>query len=208
MSTKVKICGITSVDDAELAVRCGADMIGLNFYPHSSRYVSREVAIEIRSVIPENVLCVGVFVNAERSGIEMLVESVSLDMVQFHGDETTEELDGWNIPTIKAVRVDASKVVAAQIAEIESNYLLFDTFSAGGYGGTGVPFEWRKVAGLSEWVRARTILAGGLDPANVEQAVRAVEPWAVDVASGTEIRPGKKDFQKVEAFITNAKSAR
>ena len=208
MSAKVKICGITSAEDAELAVRCGADMIGLNFYPRSSRYVALEVAREIRSVVPESVWCVGVFVNAERAAIEMFVEAVSLDMIQFHGDETSEQLDGWNIPTIKAIRVGASRTVAAQIAEVESNFLLFDTFSARSYGGMGVPFEWREVAGLSERVRARTILAGGLDPANVRQAVRAVGPWAVDVASGTEMLPGKKDFRKIKAFITNAKSTR
>ena len=206
MSVRVKICGITSVEDALLAVQRGADLIGLNFYPPSPRYVTSEDAVEIRKVIPPNVQCVGVFVNSTRRQIADLVERLKLDLIQFHGDEEKEDLLGWRCQTIKAVRVE-QKGPLPDISQIPTTYLLLDTYRAGIYGGTGETFRWEKILSFVSQCEDRLILAGGLTPENVTTAVRSVRPWAVDVASGVEISPGRKDPEKLRAFITNAKTA-
>jgi phosphoribosylanthranilate isomerase len=206
VSTRVKICGVTTVADAALAVQCGADLIGLNFYPPSPRYVSPAIAREIRAVIPAGVWCVGVFVNAAREFIASLVEQLALQAVQFHGDEGGADLQGWACTTIKALRVRPDE----RLPEWErglTDYFLLDTHRPGRYGGTGEAFPWAGVAALPpHWV-SRLILAGGLTPQNVAAAVRTVRPWAVDVASGVESAPGRKDPEKLRAFITNAKTA-
>jgi phosphoribosylanthranilate isomerase len=202
----VKICGITNVEDALLAVQWGADLIGLNFYPPSPRYVTPEAAFEIRQAIPANVQCVGVFVNSTRSQIANLVERLKLDLIQFHGDEQGEDLLGWMCQTIKAVRIK-QKEALPDINQISTTYLLLDTYQAGRYGGTGETFEWKKILSCVSRREDRLILAGGLTPENVTSAVRSVHPWAVDVASGVEIAPGRKDPEKLRAFITNAKTA-
>ncbi|MBI3757538.1 MAG: phosphoribosylanthranilate isomerase [Deltaproteobacteria bacterium] len=206
MSVRVKICGITNVADAELAVRCGADLIGLNFYPPSPRFVSHAVAREICAVLPPQVLRVGVFVNVRRNEIVSLVNQLHLDLVQFHGDEEANDLLGWSCQTIKAVRValDAS---LPDLAQIPADYILLDTHRAGRYGGTGETFAWEQVVSCFPQREERLLLAGGLTPENVALAVRTVHPWAVDVASGVESAPGRKDLKKLRAFITNAKTA-
>lgn len=206
MSVRVKICGVTNSTDAEVAVHYGADLIGLNFYPPSPRCVSLELAREICAVIPPHVLRVGVFVNAERHTIAELVEHLSLDLVQFHGDETADALLGWSCKTIKAVRVPQEGAVLA-LDSLSTDYLLLDTYRAGRYGGTGETFAWEQVVAFVPRRAKRLILAGGLTPDNVALAVRMVRPWAVDVASGVESAPGRKDPEKLRAFITNAKTA-
>ncbi len=206
MSVRVKICGVTNKADAELAVQYGADLIGLNFYPPSPRFVSLALAREICTVIPRHVLRVGVFVNAERRAIAELVEQLPLDLVQFHGDETGEDLLGWPCKTIKAVRVPQESAVL-ELLQLSTDYLLLDTYRAGRYGGTGETFAWEQVVAFVPQREERLILAGGLTPDNVALAVRTVRPWAVDVASGVESAPGRKDREKLRAFITNAKTA-
>jgi phosphoribosylanthranilate isomerase len=202
----VKICGVTSAADAALAVRCGADLIGLNFYPPSPRYISLATAREIRAVIPEGVWCVGVFVNAAREFIASLVGQLALRAIQFHGDEEEADLQGWSCATIKAVRVRPDEPLP-QWKKFLTDYFLLDTRRPGRYGGTGETFSWEDVAALPAQCMSRLILAGGLTPQNVAAAVRTVRPWAVDVASGVEFAPGRKDPEKLRAFITNAKTA-
>ena len=206
MSVRVKICGVTSVADATLAVRLGADLIGLNFYPLSPRYLSIEAARQIRATIPPQVQCVGVFVNAEHTRIAMLIEQLRLDLVQFHGDEPEDALLGWPCKTIKAIRVSPEGELP-DVARIPADYILLDTYKAGRYGGTGEMFSWERVIPAIPEREHRLILAGGLTPENVALAVQTVCPWAVDVASGVESVPGRKDQEKVRAFITNAKTA-
>jgi len=206
VSARVKICGVTSVADAVLAVQCGADFIGLNFYPLSPRYVSLPTALEIRAVIPEGVWCVGVFVNAERAAIASLVRQLALHAIQFHGDEEENDLRGWDCATIKAVHVHSHQSLP-QWKQLPADYLLLDTYRLGRYGGTGEAFAWECAEALPPQYMSRLILAGGLTPQNVATAVRAVRPWAVDVASGVESAPGCKDPEKLRAFISNAKTA-
>jgi len=205
VSTRVKICGITSVADAVLAVQYGADLIGVNFYPPSPRYVSLSCAREIRAVIPEGVWCVGVFVNATRQFVASCVEQLALHAIQFHGDEQEADLQGWSCATIKAVRVRAD-APPPQWESVLTDYLLLDTHMPGRYGGTGEAFAWERAAALPPQCVSRLILAGGLTPQNVAAAVRTVRPWAVDVASGVESAPGRKDPEKLRAFLTNAKT--
>ena len=205
MSVRVKICGVTSVADALLAAESGADLIGLNFYPPSPRYVSLATAQEIRAVLPAHVWCVGVFVNAERAHIVTLQEQLRLHAVQFHGDESRAEVEGWPCLTIKALRVPPDGP-PPDWQHFPVDYLLLDTHKPGRYGGTGERFSWERLTTLPLECRDRLILAGGLTPENVSEAARAVRPWAVDVASGVEAIPGRKDPEKVRAFIANAKT--
>jgi len=225
MSVRVKICGLTSVADARYAVQAGADLIGLNFYPQSRRAVSETTAKDIRAVLPDHVLCVGVFVNAARTGIAALVESLELDAIQFHGDEDATALEGWSVQTIQAVRVQQDESLlelsghsrpaelgelgelAELVARSQADYVLLDTYRPGRYGGTGKTFAWEQAASLPIPFLERTILAGGLTPENVAEAVRTVKPWGIDVASGVESAPGRKDVEKLHAFIHNAKTA-
>lgn len=201
--TRVKICGVTRVADALHAAHAGADAIGLNFYPRSPRCVSRETAAAIAAALPEGVCRVGVFVDAGREEIAAVAATVGLDAIQFHGDEPRALCAGWDRPTIKAVRVDGPQALAAA-ADYPVDYLLADAHVVGLPGGTGrrVPVAW--LVGVPS---QRLILAGGLTPETVAEAVRAVRPAAVDVASGVESAPGIKDPEKVERFIANARTA-
>jgi phosphoribosylanthranilate isomerase len=200
---KVKICGITRPEDARAAAAAGADALGLNFFAGSPRCVSPERAAEIVAAIPAGICKVGVFVDAPRERVRDLAERLALDALQFHGEESSEYCRGWTAKLIKAVRVrDAAALAAA--APYAVDFLLADAWVAGRHGGTGrrVPAEW-----LSGIDPARLILAGGLDPDNVADAVRAARPAAVDVASGVESAPGVKDAEAMRRFIANAKNA-
>ena len=200
---RVKICGITTVDDAQLAVQCGADAIGLNFHPPSPRYVDLTEAEKIREIVPLGVCCVGVFVSLTRSVVQETVSRLRLDAIQFHGDEKEEELQGWGRKVIRAFRLRGTEV-SPQILACKADYLLIDAYQEGIYGGTGRVLAWDTIGGLP---RNRLILAGGLTAENVAQAVKVVRPFAVDVASGVEASPGKKDPHKLEAFIFHARAA-
>jgi phosphoribosylanthranilate isomerase len=201
--TRVKICGVTRLADALHAARAGADAIGLNFYPGSPRCVSVEAAADIAAALPPSVCAVGIFVDADRDHIAAVAARVGLGAIQFHGDEPPALCEGWSCTTIKAVRVDGPRALAAAAA-YGVTYLLADAHVAGQRGGTGrrIPLAW-LVGVPSE----RLILAGGLTPETVADAVRAVRPAAVDVASGVESAPGIKDPEKVERFIANVRSA-
>ena len=201
--SKVKICGITSVRDALLAAAAGADAIGLNFHAASPRCVSVAVAAEIARAVPRGVCRVGVFVDAPRDVVAAIARDVGLDALQFHGNEPPDFCRGWTEKTIKAVRVrDAGALAGA--ADYPVSFVLADAYVPGVAGGTGtrVPLAW-----LGGVAAERLILAGGLTPENVAEAVRQVHPAAVDVASGVESAPGVKDPEKVRRFIANARLA-
>jgi len=203
VSVKVKICGVTRVDDAMLACELGADLIGLNFHRPSPRCLSLESAREIRRAIAGRAASVGVFVNAERDFIERMRTELALDFIQFHGDEDESALAGWPVPTIRAYRMRAESP-AELIARSRADYVLLDSYDPALFGGTGRALPLALFKGID---LRRVIISGGLAPENVADAA-ALNPWAVDVASGVESAPGRKDPSKLRSFIVNAKSAR
>ncbi|MCK0152311.1 phosphoribosylanthranilate isomerase [Alcanivorax sp. S6407] len=206
---RVKICGITRVEDALAAARAGADAIGLVFYPPSPRAVSVRQAAEICRSLPPFVTTVGLFVNADRNEIAGVLDSVPLDLLQFHGDETPEQCMGHGRPWMKAVRMKAD-VDLHQCARDyhEAAGLLVDSYVPGVPGGTGETFNWDR---LPDDLSLPLVLAGGLHPGNVADAVTQVRPWAVDVSGGVELdtvqgrQGGIKDASKVRAFINSVK---
>ncbi len=206
----VKVCGITSAVDARLAVDAGADALGFVFFSMSPRRTTAERAAAIARELPPGVCRVGVFVNEPRDGMARVADAVGLDLLQLHGDEPPDALEGLPRPAIKAVRV--GKGFAAEEAlryAAKSAGILVDTRLAGQTllpGGTGVPFDWSLVKGLAERVPF-LMLAGGLGPSNVAEAIRAVRPHAVDVSSGVERLPGRKDPEKLRAFVRAAREA-
>jgi phosphoribosylanthranilate isomerase len=198
----VKICGVTSVSDGLMSAEAGADAIGLNFYPRSSRRVSLEVAHDLVKQLPKNVLTVGVFVDASYDEIAHVQAKVGFRCIQLHGDESPELLERFLPHAYKALRVKGAEVVK-EAARFGGEHVLLDAYVPGEPGGTGATFDWRIAAELA---RTRHVtLAGGLNPENVAQAVAAVKPFCVDVASGVESAPGKKDRAKVRAFVEQAK---
>jgi phosphoribosylanthranilate isomerase len=203
VTVKVKICGVTKVEDARAAIDFGADMIGVNFYAPSPRSVALERACEIRDAIDAAHSVVGVFVNASRDFITECLKEVRLDLLQFHGDEPDSLLEGWPVPVIRALRLKRGEKFEPA-AYASSIYMLLDTFHPGLYGGTGAKRPLSDLRGLD---LTRVFISGGLNPDNVGEAVE-LSPYAVDVASGVESAPGIKDHDKLRRFIRNAKSAR
>lgn len=198
-AVRSKICGITRIEDALAAAEAGADAIGLVFYAKSPRAVNVQQAREIIRALPPFVTTVGLFVNASRCELTEILEAVPLDLLQFHGDETPADCEGYNRPYIKALRVrPGDDLEAACKLYANASGVLLDTYVAGVPGGTGEIFDWALVpAKLSKPV----ILAGGLSPANVAQAIARVKPWAVDVSGGVEQAKGIKDHARIRAFI-------
>ena len=203
MPVKVKICGVCTVADAHAAVAAGADFVGLNFHPASPRAVSADRAREIADAVPGTAL-VGVFVDAPRARVEELAARVGLAALQFHGDEDPDYCRAWPWRTIKALRARPGDDLAALARRYTVDYLLLDSFVAGEHGGTGVALDCATASGLPA---ERLFVAGGLRPDTVAGVVRALRPFAVDVASGVEERPGRKDHAKLEEFIRRAKAA-
>ncbi len=206
----VKICGITSAEDARCAAEAGADALGFVFWQMSPRRVDPARAAAIARELPPFVLRVGVFVDAPRDEMARIADDVGLDMLQLHGEEPPEALAGLPRRAIKAVRVakgfaayDALRYVKHAAGLLVDTRLPGDTQAPGG---TGVPFDWSLVQGLASRVPF-LVLAGGLGPANVADAVRAVRPHAVDVSSGVETLPGRKDAAKIKAFLAAARAA-
>lgn len=200
---RVKICGITNVEDALQACACGADALGLVFYPKSPRCVSPEQARAIIQALPPLVTTVGLFVNEDSLRIRQIAETCGLEVIQLHGDEGPQGCDFAPLRSIKALRVkDAASLSGHE--QFQTSALLLDAWVAGAYGGTGESFNWELAAGIAR-VRP-VILAGGLTPDNVAAAVAAVQPYGVDVSSGVEAAPGRKDPAKVAAFIRHAKA--
>jgi phosphoribosylanthranilate isomerase len=206
----VKICGITSPEDAALAVDAGADAVGFVLWPASPRRVSPQLAAAIARELPDEVLRVGVFVDASRDEMARVADAAGLDLLQLHGDEPPEFLEGLPRPAIKAVRVGGGFAPEGALRyAAKSAGILIDTRLAGEAplpGGTGVPFDWSLVKGLAERVPF-LVLAGGLGPSNVAEAIGAVRPHAVDVSSGVESGPRRKDPGKVRAFVQAARAA-
>jgi phosphoribosylanthranilate isomerase len=199
---KIKVCGITNLEDAIRAVELGADFLGFNFYPPSPRYIAPEKAGTIASEVPSQVGKVALFVNEPKKNINRIIDGQSFSGVQFHGEESAEYCRGWALKVIKAFRVRDRESLAG-IDGFPADHYLVDSW-APGYGGSGAPFPWKWLEGLNA---DRLILAGGLDAGNVAEAIRLVRPYGVDVCTGVEARPGIKDHEKLKAFIAAAKSA-
>lgn len=199
MRVRVKICGITRVEDALNAVEHGADAIGLVFYEPSPRNVEISQAIEISNKIPAFVTVVGLFVNAEPDFVREVISQVRLDLLQFHGDETPQECASYGLPFIKAIRVKSDTNLVQCAKDFSAaKALLLDTFTDGVAGGTGHVFDWNLIpVALDKPV----ILAGGLNTQNVAQAISQVKPYAVDVSGGVEVSKGIKDAAKIAAFM-------
>jgi phosphoribosylanthranilate isomerase len=199
-----KICGITRIEDALSAVEAGADAIGLVFYAKSPRAVTVQQARAIIAAMPPFVTTVGLFVDAIRCELAEILDAVPLDLLQFHGDESPADCEGYHRPYIKALRVKPGDDIAAHVA-LYSNAsgVLLDTYVPGIPGGTGEAFDWSLVpVGLSKPV----ILAGGLTAENVAQAISRVRPYAVDVSGGVEVAKGIKDAEMIRAFIQAMKA--
>jgi len=200
MTVRVKICGITRVEDARAAIEAGADMIGLNFYPKTPRFVEVGRASEIREAVGARATLVGVFVNASRAYIDERVRAAALDMIQFSGDEDDTLVAGWPVPSIVTRRLKPGESVTPHRAD----YVLFDAFDPKLHGGTGVRISLDLLRAVD---LSRAFVAGGLNPENVAE-VAALEPYAVDCASGVESSPGVKDHNKLGSFVNNAKRSR
>jgi phosphoribosylanthranilate isomerase len=203
--TRVKICGITRVEDAVDAVSAGADAIGLVFYAQSPRAVTIAQAQAIVAVVPPFVSVVGLFVNAPKTQIESILSQVHLDILQYHGDETPSECMQINLPYYKAIRVKADTNLVQYAQDYHTaKALLLDTYSEAAVGGTGQTFDWGLIP---VHLPKPIILAGGLSANNVGQAIQKVQPYAVDVSGGVEINKGIKDAAKIAAFMRGVKDA-
>jgi phosphoribosylanthranilate isomerase len=206
MNVKVKICGITSAEDALAAVDAGADALGFMFYASSPRSVTREAAARIIQQLPPFVAKVGVFVNPTVEEVRQAIAECGLDTLQFHGEESPEFCRQFGLKALKAFRVQGPETLKA-LPTYSSMAWLLDSFVAGTHGGTGNTFNW-EIAAQAVSLGGRVILAGGLTAENAADAVRKVRPYALDVSSGVESALGRKDAAKVRAFIAAAKGAK
>jgi phosphoribosylanthranilate isomerase len=215
--TKIKICGIKTLNGALTAIDAGADYLGFNFYPKSPRFIEKQACAEITSVLKEeypNIKLVGVFVNSSVEEVKDTLETCLLDLAQLHGDETPETVASFEGKAFKAIRLSASESMETSVypfakqsvdhirypfQESALPALLVDASVKGVYGGSGVTADWDGAAELAK--KYPLLLAGGLTPENVAEAVSRVKPWGVDVASGVESEPGKKDARKMKAFV-------
>lgn len=204
MSVKVKICGITNAPDALAAVEAGADALGFMFYERSPRRVSLGQAAEIIRELPPFIIKVGVFVDAAEDLVLRAIGDCGLNLLQFHGDETPEYCTQFGLMSMKAFRVRDSESLNV-LANYPTDAWLLDAFVADKPGGTGKRFNWDLALEAKKAGRP-IFLAGGLTPANVAEAVTRVQPYGVDVSSGVEAEPGRKDHAKVREFIKAAKS--
>ena len=200
--TKVKICGITGLDDALMAAEAGADALGFVFFEKSPRYVDQEQAARIISGIPPFVQVVGLFVNAPLDFVNSTADRCGLDIVQLHGEESPAYCRSVRRRVMKAFRVQGMESLVA-MADYRVAGFLLDAYSPNSYGGTGECFDWECAVAAKG--RGPIILAGGLNPENVASAVARVTPYAVDVSSGVESSPGRKDPEKVRRFILESK---
>lgn len=194
---RVKICGLTRLEDARAAARLGADAVGFNFWPGSKRYVAPHAARAVVDRLPPFVTPVGVFVNQTEEEIRTAAAAAGVRVLQLHGDESPELCARMPLPVVKAVRVESARSLDALGAYPVAAFLL--DAPSGGFGGSGSTFDWSLLEGVAEL--GPVILAGGLTPENVAGAVRAVRPYAVDVASGVESAPGVKDVARMARFI-------
>jgi len=210
--TKIKICGITNLNDALAAIDAGADLLGFNFYPKSPRLIDLGICRGITSKLRNrsaNVIFVGVFVNLPVAEIHAVMETCGLELAQLHGDEPPAMLAELGDRAFKAIRLSASTSVPASVypfcrrPSVDRPALLVDAAVKGVYGGSGVVADWLAAAELAKQIPL--LLAGGLTPDNVAEAVRRVQPWGVDVASGVEASPGVKDPGKMKRFVAEVR---
>ncbi len=200
MRTRVKICGITRNEDAAIVSACGADALGLVFHPGSPRYLEAPVARLIAQAVPPFVTVTGLFVNAAPATIEATLEIVPLGLLQFHGSEGNAECSAWGLPFIKSVAMTPDVDLQAVMDRYpDAAGFLLDAWQPRTHGGGGRTFDWKRVPSR---VERPLVLAGGLTPGNVTEAVRLLRPYAVDVSSGVESAPGIKSADKIDAFIT------
>ena len=205
MTTAVKICGITRVQDGLSAAHAGAHAIGLVFYPPSPRYVSHGLAVDIATALPPFISTVGLFVDAEPSTVEETLRRVPLSLLQFHGAEPPDYCESFGVPYIKAVRVRPGVDLLQYCNTYRSaRGMLLDAYVEGMHGGTGARFDWGLIPAV---MPKPVILSGGLGPSSVTEAVEQVKPWAVDVSSGVESAKGIKDAALIAAFIAGARNA-
>lgn len=208
MAVTVKICGITNLDDALVAVRAGADALGFVFHRASPRYVEPETARQIILQLPPLVLTVGVFVNAEQKVVRDLMDRCGLALAQLHGDETAIYCETLGRPALKAIRLRSRSdflAISELFGRAQVRGILVDGFSEQAHGGTGSLADWELAAEAAKV--GPVLLAGGLTTENINEAIRKVRPYGVDVSSGVESSPGKKNAAKVQAFISSAKLA-
>ncbi|MGZ5093970.1 MAG: phosphoribosylanthranilate isomerase [Burkholderiales bacterium] len=205
MSTAVKICGITRVEDALVAARCGAHAIGLVFYRPSPRYVEPRAAAEIVRALPPFVTPVGLFVDAAEDEVRSVAADTGVQLLQFHGSEAPEFCAQFGLPFLKAVRIRPGVDLLQYARDFHgAKGLLLDAFQEGLHGGTGATFDWALIPPA---LPLPVVLSGGLSPQNVGAAIRRVKPAAVDVSSGVEASKGIKDAAKIAAFISGVRNA-
>ena len=205
LRTRVKICGITRVQDALEAVRCGADAIGLVFYAASPRHVSVQQAQQIVAALPPFISVVALFVNATPAEIKAVLAQVRIDIAQFHGDETAADCERIKLPYFKAIRVKSdTNLLQCALDFSSANALLLDTYSEAAYGGTGHVFDWDLIP---KNMTKPVILAGGLIAENVSLAIQKIKPYAVDISGGVEVSKGIKDADKIAAFMLAVQAA-
>ena len=199
---KIKICGITNNEDAQVAVEAGVDALGFVFYRNSPRFVEPKVAQQIIAQLPPFIFCVGVFVNETMEMIRHTMDECGLTFAQLHGDETPSYCKTLARPVLRALRL-RDRVSLLSIAEYQGRFgvkgFVIDAFSESAYGGTGKVVDWKLGAEAAKVFPI--LLAGGLTPDNVQQAIHHVQPYGVDVSSGIEAHPGKKDPIKIQAFV-------
>jgi phosphoribosylanthranilate isomerase len=201
---KIKICGITQADNAREVALLGIDAVGLVFYEQSPRHVDVESAIHVVNALPPFINRVGLFVNADSGFIDEVLCEVPIDTLQFHGDESVIECTQYGMPFIKALRVNENTNIARMADDYhQASGLLLDAFNKDAYGGTGEQFDW-SLARVD--IDLPIILAGGLNPDTVADAIAQVNPYAVDVSSGVESEPGIKDIAKIKEFIRKVRS--
>ena len=206
--TRIKICGVTRIEDALCAASAGADAIGLIFYPPSPRAVTIEQATSISDVLPPFVSTVALFVNASVQEIEGVIRHLRPSILQFHGDEDAAFCTQFGVPFIKAIRVGET-MRPADLLEYADEFkaaraVLLDTLARGLYGGSGESFDWKLIP---TEMRRRVLLSGGLHPENVSGAIHLIRPWALDVSSGVEASKGVKDHAKIHKFIEEVRNA-
>ena len=204
MRTRIKVCGVTTVHDALMSTRLGADALGLNFYRKSPRYLSLEAARAIAGALPPFVSVVALFVNPQRTDVERVLGELGPLLLQFHGDETPEFCGAFGAPYIKACRMGAGVDLLEYMHPYRGAQAWLADAHAEQYGGAGKQFDWSR---LPKNLPRPLILSGGLTPQNASEAVRRVRPWALDVCSGVESGKGIKDAAKVAAFIAEVRHA-
>jgi phosphoribosylanthranilate isomerase len=205
MPTRIKICGITRIEDALAAAHLGTDAIGLVFWPQSARSITPAKAREIVAALPPFISSVGVYVDPEAEWVEQTAAVAGLNLLQFHGDESPEFCSQFSLPYIKAMRVRAGVDLLQYATRYSSaRGLLLDSYVEGTPGGTGDAFNWSLIP---QRMPLPLILSGGLHPGNVTAAVKQVQPWAVDVSSGVEVAKGIKDAEKIAAFMQGVRNS-